>query len=170
MKNKATFIVTRGLPGSGKSTYVNNILSKDFIVVCPDELRLKYNGLEEKADGTKTISQKNPHIIWGKALSAIKKALKENKNVVLDATSCKPSDLKKYKKLAEQYDVNFDIADFSKTPIEVCKERNKTRMPEYKRVDDSIIDKMAKDLALPLDEELTKCMYTVYSIDKKDIL
>lgn len=151
-----TFIITRGLPGSGKSTFIEKNLSKYFKVVSPDELRIKYNGLEEKEDGTLTISQRNQGFIWRMAIEMIKDALAHSENIVLDATCCGRSDVKKYYKLAKKYNAKFYIIDFTDIPLEVCKARNKTRMPAYKRVSDEILDRMAKTLALPLNEELLK--------------
>ena len=43
--------------------------------------------------------------------------------------------------------------------IYLCKSRNKTRLPEYKRVDDKVLDRMAANLKVPLSEQ---CTFKIY--------
>ena len=54
--------------------------------------------------------------------------------------------LKNYEKIAEKYNAELIIIDFSDISLEEAKARNSLRMPEYKRVPDKVIERMYRDL------------------------
>ena len=76
-----TLVLLVGIPGSGKSTWINNNKSKwvNTVVVSPDELR-------KKLLGSVNNQSSNPEI-WNHAKSLIIGYLKQGKNVVVDATN-----------------------------------------------------------------------------------
>lgn len=138
-------IVMRGLPASGKSTFIEKYLKNIAVIISPDELRIKYNGIIT-INGIEQISQAHPKQIWNKVFSEIRANLKTANIVVVDATSTKEKSLNQYLKLVKEEGAELIICDFSEIDIEVCKERNRNRLPKYKRVSDDTIDRMYKQL------------------------
>ena len=61
---------------------------------------------------------------------------------VIDATNSKTSEISRYKEFADKYKYIIYIVDMTDLSIEECKRRNAARLPEYKRVPESAIDKM----------------------------
>lgn len=139
------FIVMRGAPGSGKSTFAKKHFPNECIV-CPDELRILCYGIVQDENGKEQISQANPKIIWDMTFDLLKESLTKNSITVLDATSTREKDLNKYYKLAKQYGALLVIIDFSSVAPEECKKRNERRLPEYKRVSGEVIDRMYMQL------------------------
>lgn len=143
------FIVMRGAPGAGKSTFAKKYFSNDCIV-CPDELRIAWNGIIQDETGKEQISQASGKLIWEMTFDLLRESLSKNLITVLDATSTREKDLNKYYALAEQYGALLIIIDFSSVTSEECKKRNERRLPEYKRVSDEIIDRMYNQLKHPI--------------------
>lgn len=165
-KNKQYLFLTRGIPGSGKSTFIKKYLSFCQIVE-PDAIRLKINGIvETKKDGLQ-ISQANPDKVWGIANQTIQENLKNGKSVVLDATNLGNYLLHNYKKIAEDNKVNFVIIDFTNIPLDVCKKRNSERLPAYKRVPEEVILRMYKKLEYPLADDLVKHVITSQKLEEQ---
>jgi predicted kinase len=75
-----TFIMMIGIPGSGKSTIVND-LAKEYnaSVVCPDQIRKNLTG--------DISDQSRNNEVWSIAKQFINDALDGNINVILDATN-----------------------------------------------------------------------------------
>lgn len=72
-------IFTIGIPGSGKSVWVNKIKGMGYYVVCPDDIRLHY--LQDISD------QSQNAYIWKIAKDRTIDLLVNKKNVLLDATN-----------------------------------------------------------------------------------
>lgn len=73
----AKFVMLIGIPGCGKSTWVNE--QKGYIIVSPDSIRLELTG-----DITNQICNGKA---WAIAFQRIQEALINGKNVILDATN-----------------------------------------------------------------------------------
>lgn len=129
-------IITRGLPGSGKSTYATDLIVKDptFRRVNKDLLRLMFNnGL---------FSSTYEGFIHQASQKLISMALSEGLNVIVDNTHLDASSVKQIHKLAEiAGDVEVKEIWF-KIPIEECHRRNNLRTGIAK-VPASVIDRMA---------------------------
>jgi len=79
-RDEPQFIMTIGIPGSGKSTWINSQTSdENTIVVCPDLIR-------EELTGSVSDQTKNNEV-WGLAKKRVIEALQSGKNVILDATN-----------------------------------------------------------------------------------
>ena len=50
--------ITRGLPGSGKSTWLKEHFNQSYII-SPDDIRMQYAQVQLKSDGTQSIKQTN---------------------------------------------------------------------------------------------------------------
>lgn len=156
-------IITRGLPGCGKSTFCKNNFKKEEII-SPDEIRIKINGFC-KINNELRISQENPDGIWNIVFKNLHISLKNNKYTILDATSLRNSYLKRYFKLSKLYSAKLIIVDFSDVSLDICKQRNKVRLPEYTRVSDEILEKMNFDLNKEINADFKK-----FIINHKDFV
>ena len=102
--NAITVYVLIGLPGSGKSTYVNNYLSGDnYVLISRDVIRceLGYCGDGEKFIGNKEQENKVTEVFNQKMLDAAS----QRKVLVLDNMNNRREYRDGYKKLLKEYDV-----------------------------------------------------------------
>ena len=75
----ATLILPCGISGSGKSRLYDTFISKDTVLVCPDDIRREVNG--------NISDQRNGKKIFEIAYKRIIEALKNNKDVYFSATN-----------------------------------------------------------------------------------
>lgn len=157
-----------GIPGSGKSTYVNkykNYYSDNGIIVSRDKIRFKELGIEED----KHISSKEyfskEDIVYHKFISEIRNGIKNNKDVFIDATNL--SKYSRRKLITALYiprstiricTIYFDI------PLEVCLERNSKRKGLMRVPNESIIS-MKQKLERPSkdDEDIDETFVVTYN-------
>lgn len=131
MKNKK-IIITIGLPGSGKTTWAKDFISRneDYIRVERDEMRFSLKGIS-------IGDRKFEDLITKLQYQTIHTALNSKYNVIISDTNCNKRYLNllidefKYKA-----DIYFQIFD---TPIELCIDRDSKR---EKLVGEKIIRKM----------------------------
>lgn len=129
------FLMTVGIPGSGKSRWVENHIPEDkFKIVCPDLIRKEVTGR------ISDVSQDER--VWSIAKSRVIDALRQGKNVVLDATNVNQKDRVKFvQKLpphclyAKRFEVNPALA---KKRIQKDIESEKDRSHVPKKVVDSM--------------------------------
>lgn len=140
------FLMLRGVPASGKSTFIKANHLERFTVES-DLVRQLYNGLKHNDNGKLVIPQNNGGIIWETIDTILETRMKGGELVVLDATNLREQAYKKYKKLAKTYNYRFFVVDF--TPdfndftekqqyLNQILERNRKRL-QYKRVSEEII-------------------------------
>lgn len=167
--NGKSFIMLCGLPGSGKSTFVNKIinngikehnLNKDsFVVVSSDEIRYSMFDEYNVKDNTKVFNEAHRRII---------QALNKNKIVIFDATNLSG---KRRASLIQEIEKNVDfsyrvnkVCFIMATPIDECIKRNKKR---DRIVPESDILRMWKQIEIPnLYYELYNNVYIVYPHEK----
>ena len=141
-----TLLITRGAPGSGKSTWIKQMGLENY-TLCADQIRLLVESPILVPDKThRVISQKNDGYVWTLLFELLEKRMLNGEFVVIDATHSRSSDFSRYNKLCERYRYRKYYVDFSDVPIEECKKRNAKR-EEFKRVPESVIDKIYARLA-----------------------
>ena len=132
-------LLLRGSPGCGKSTWIeNNGLSQ--YALSADKIRLMYQSPRFGIDGREMIGQDKDKQVWKTLFNILEERMEDGSFTIIDATNTTTSSIDKYKKLAKKYRYRIYLKDFSNVPIEVSKERNANRKPEYKRVPDYVID------------------------------
>ena len=99
-----TLLLTRGAPGSGKSTWIKNNRLDDF-TLSSDKIRLLCSSLELQPDGGYKIAQDstNDEVTWDVLFKILKQRMKRGEFTVVDATNSRTSDINKYKELADLY-------------------------------------------------------------------
>ena len=141
-----TLYITVGLPGSGKSTYVKNFIKdKDIEYLSSDSLRAVYGKSEE--DQTVTP------LVFGHIKRKVDEFLKDDKNVLVDATSVNRKERSDYINTAKKYGAKVVVIVF-KMDRQGLIDRNKKRGEEGGRVvPDWVIDKMLAKFEEPSYDE-----------------
>ena len=136
-----SLVILRGSPASGKSTWIKKMNLENY-TLSADSIRLLVESpilVPEKQ--YRVISQKNDTYVWTLLFELLEKRMSRGEFIIIDATHSRSSDFSRYNKLCERYRYRKYYVDFSDVSIEECKRRNALR-EEYKRVPDSVIDKM----------------------------
>lgn len=133
-------VFLRGIPGSGKSTFVRENKLEPY-TISSDSVRLLIKPPVLSITGKTVISQKINHRVWGLIYSLIKCRMEDGDFIVLDATNAGNADIAKYRKLVRTYRYSAICVDFSEIPLEIAKERNGKR-PEYEVVPETVIDEL----------------------------
>jgi predicted kinase len=132
-------VITVGLPGSGKSTYL---------------ARLGVNAIS--SDEVRRLIVDDPHdqTIHRRVFAAIRYLVRQRIAVgrpetYVDATHLTPWERRPYVKMAERYRCELEALYFD-VPVEVCIERNRQRQP---MVPEEAIREMARVMIPPTTEE-----------------
>lgn len=155
------FIVTKGLPGSGKSFFAVNFIKgkKDWVRINNDTISEMLFG-DPFADG-------QSHVIKQVREDLVHKFMKKSKNIIIDNTNLHSDRIVEYKEMCERHNAalekdqeayTFEIKDFTDVPLNTCLERNRHRerkVPEhvikdmYKRYIQKAWVPMTQDSSLP---------------------
>lgn len=133
-------VFLRGVPGSGKSTFVRENSLEPY-TISSDNVRLLIKPPVLSVTGRDTISQKINPRVWGLIYSLIKCRMEEGEFTILDATNAGNADIAKYRKLVKTYRYEAFCVDFSDIPLEIAKERN-MRRPAYEIVPEVVVDEI----------------------------
>ncbi len=149
--------ILRGLPGSGKSSFVAKSGLSAY-TLAPDDIRLIMGGPVLNADGRMIMPMKDDAAVWKLLRETLENRMARGELLVVDATHTLPSYFHDYAKLAQKYRYKAYAVDFTDVPLEICKERNKGRV-SYKIVDDSVLEKMydrIRKLPIPKQFQILK--------------
>lgn len=147
-------VVLRGLPGVGKSTFINQHDLANY-VISPDEYRVRLGALVLNECGQYYLSNKLDKQVWEAVMLDIENRMKELQTTFVDATHTKESYFNQYKKLCDKHRYRMVIIEFNKD-IETVKRQNANRSPAWKRVPEDVIDRMAQQMENPLSEKFQK--------------
>lgn len=135
-------ILTRGLPGSGKSSWsreqIDNAPGK-YTRVNKDDLRLMMdNGRWSKSNESAVLAARDAIIRIG---------LGNGRHVIVDDTNAHPKHLEAMKQIAKDYNnVRVLVQDFTHVPLDTCIERDLKR---ERSVGESVIRKMYREFFAP---------------------
>lgn len=143
---KQKLIITRGLPASGKTTYGFEVAkdSKGYVVVDNDFIR---QALYKDKLGISNVSNLNEQelvIVYIASYRLVKMYLKNGISVVQTNTNLREDEVEKWRALAKEMNVTFEIKDLRNVPIKLCKQRNIERYNQIGK------------LALDIDEKYDK--------------
>lgn len=144
MGNNPTLIMMCGLPGSGKSTYAKDFVSKQdekWVIHSSDELRRELLGDQTRQD-------KND-LIFSEMHSRIARDLVAGINVIYDACNIQRKNRMAFIQFLKQKKVACDIqCVFMAAPFKMCVSQNSKRFGDD-RVPDYVIRKMYRQFCTP---------------------
>jgi predicted kinase len=141
------FIMLIGIPGSGKSSWINDYKNEWFppyIIVCPDQIRKELTG------EISNISKDNE--VWKLTKLRCMYYLKEGKNVILDSTMVKSKSRKDFIKelpLCFRYAKIFECHPTS-AKLRIYKDLREGI--DRSKVPDEVVDKMAENFERDIDK------------------
>jgi len=139
--------ITKGLPGSGKTTYVNELLKKHparYKNICKDDLRKMFDNSHWSKGNEKFILNVRDLLILT--------SLAQGYHVIISDTNLHPKHEKHIRELVRGKNVQVKIVEFNSTPEE-CIERDLKRPNS---VGSKIIWKMYNDYLKPKEEGQNK--------------
>jgi len=133
-------IMTKGLPGSGKTTWAKKWAKEVF-----NTKRINKDDLRAMLDD-KHWSKANEGFVLEVRDYLVELALSSGINVIVDDTNLHPKHEKRLSELAAKYKAEFEIKDFTDIPIEVCIERDLKR---FDSVGEAVIRKQYNQFLKP---------------------
>lgn len=136
-------ILTVGISGSGKSLFCKNKLLK------PDDIYLSSDFCRSVL-GKDESDQSVSHIVFPFLENAVRYFLKQDKNVIVDATFLTKKFRKNFIDIAKSLNKKVTTYYFD-VPIEICKERNAKR---DRKVPESVINRQFSKIVIPYLNEV----------------
>ena len=135
MEKTPFLFITRGLPGSGKSTWADNTIRvlKNVVKVERDEIR------QQLFKSYWTGKQEDEELVTRIQDAAVRNYLTNGVNVIVSDTHLPDRSVKKWIKLAAELGVNFGVQDFRDVPLDKVLEQNENRKWRAKYVDPDVI-------------------------------
>ena len=142
-------IVTRGLPGSSKSSFIKRA-GLESACISPDTLRSLLSGPIMDENGIMGISQQVSPAAWSLMDSVLNSRMARGETLVVDATTTTVTTLNTYTELCRRYLYDMAVLDFSSLDYNECMRRNNAR-EETKIVPESSMLYMQKQMLLSSD-------------------
>jgi len=138
-------IITRGLPGSGKSTWADEQVMADksgnTIRVNRDSLRTMLNCDRHSRRAEKLVASARDALI--------RASLSAGRDVIIDDTNLVPSTVDRIKLIADEFHAEFVVKDFTDVPLATCIERDLKRP---RSVGSKVIMRMYREFLAPKPE------------------
>ena len=138
-------IITKGLPGSGKSTWAKKLIDKNpnqYKRINKDDLRAMLDNSKHSKDAEKFVLKIRNQIML--------MALEEGKHVIIDDTNLHPKHERTIRELTKGI-AEVMIQDFTDVELEVCIKRDLNRLNS---VGEKVIRQMYNDFLAPKPEEI----------------
>jgi predicted kinase len=123
-------IITRGLPGAGKTAYART-LQPWVVRVNRDDLRRMLHGdpiHTQAAEAQVTVAQR----------AQVAALLGAAADVIIDDTNLPTRLVREWADLAARFGATFEVVDFTHVPVDECVRRDAAR-PEIDRVGEQVI-------------------------------
>ncbi|MFY1686392.1 AAA family ATPase [Plantactinospora sp. WMMB782] len=144
----ARLLVTRGLPGSGKSTFARAWVAENptgRYRVNRDDLRaMGHDSTHVKASKTSLGTER---IVVAARNAMIVSLLRRGVGVIVDETCLPDKTLHSLRRLADRANAGFEVVDFRDVPIELCIERDARRTGTARVGEQAIRDMWERHLA-----------------------
>lgn len=142
----STLTITRGLPGSGKSTRAHLALALEpdtTMIVNRDSSRLRLFGSADQDyyECSKDALHRKEALVTEANHAAIKAGLKAGFHVIVDDTNLPARTCRELRAIARREGSHFEVWDLSDVPLGTCLERNENRK-DKQSVPRSVIENM----------------------------
>lgn len=145
-------VMTKGLPGSGKSTWAKQLIDKE-----PETWkRVNKDDLRSMVDNGKW-SKNNEKLILQMRDALITSSLINGKNVIVDDTNLSEKHEKDLRALAVLWGHDFEIKDFTDVALDICIDRDSRR--EHP-VGEKVIRKMYNEFLKPKEHALNPVIFS----------
>ncbi|WP_097006524.1 RNA ligase [Lacrimispora amygdalina] len=142
-------LVLRGVPGSGKSTWIKQNNLEEY-TLSSDHIRTLFQAPSLNGNGERFLYDYENEKVWRTLTEMLEARMGRGEFIIVDATNTTSKEILKYKVLADKYRYRIYCVDFSNVPLKIAKERNEKRN-SLSRVPESVIDKMYNRLQLNLE-------------------
>lgn len=141
-----TLYLTRGLPGCGKSTFLNKCLQPygdpAAYVISADDVRMQFGALDLSTDGNYKISQNHDNVAWKHIKQLLEYRMQRGLTTIVDATHYSLKLVKSYQSICNDYNYELVVIDFTGNPdYQEVKRRNAER-EYFRRVPEQVLEKM----------------------------
>lgn len=152
-------LVLQGVPASGKTTWAKEFVKdkKDWIIVSRDEIR--------EATGKYWVPKRENYISEVEEFQ-VKSAIKNNLNVIVDATNLNPKTIEKWKNLAEELYTEIEFRTFYidfKTALE--RDIGRPRSVGKKVLEGFFLRYFPEELKAYYTDNRKICEYDIYKSD-----
>lgn len=170
-----TFVILRGLPASGKSTFVKDSPLENY-TVSSDKLRRLCGGMNLDLTGKFKENQECNQAVFSVLGTILESRFKHGAFTIYDATNLKREYLTSLKKQAKSYGYRIFIVDFTDVSVETCIARDKRR-PVEEQVGAHVIQRMSKYLedtvpsgmkVIKPNEFVGEVLYRTHNLDGYD--
>lgn len=133
-------VMTKGLPGSGKTTWAKHVfeVEPNTVLVCKDDLRAMLFCSAWTRDREKFVLQMRDFVVSS--------GLKAGKNVIVHDTNLAPKHEERLKQLAHEAKAEFEVKDFTWVSVEECIKNDLKRLNS---VGEKVIRDMYRDFLKP---------------------
>jgi predicted kinase len=122
----STLTITRGLPGSGKTTY-----AKRWVTEAPRRNRVNRDDLRRMLAGPDyAYDQATENVITAAQESTVRKLLEAGRDVIVDDMNLRQQYARRWLAIAESVGADFEVVDLTNVPTEECISRDILRPPE----------------------------------------
>lgn len=133
-----TVLLTRGAPGSGKTTFLQREGLLPY-TVCPDTIRLLKQSPILDTNGDFTVNTRNDNEVWSEVWKIVENKMVNGEFICICGCFSKETDFSEIKHLAEAYRYRIVVVDFTDVDKSEVLYRNRHR--GYARVPEETIEK-----------------------------
>lgn len=131
-------VITRGLPGSGKTTWARGWVAGRRSRQAPGRARVNRDDLRDMAFGGRTGWPAHEDAVTAVQEAAVAALLAAGWDVVADDTCLPEQRVAAWQRLADRCGAELRVEDFRGIPLEVCLRRNARRRGADRVPDDEI--------------------------------
>ena len=112
-------LITRGLPGSGKTTFARRLQ--------PWVVRVNRDDLRRMLHGRRLYTPWAEGLVSTVQQTAVEQLLEARTDVMVDDTNLAPARVREWRSMAFRLGARFEIHDFTGVPVEECVRRDAGR-------------------------------------------